>query len=361
MSAELREKHSYLNIGYVLVQRVIEVLTGMSIVEAYKKYIWDPLGMSSTFARLVDAQESPNVLATGYSWDDMTGTSIAATPHTEHGDLIGDGAIIASAKDMTKYLHALLHGLQPMTPAVRKELLQARVVKDGATEDPAQGPSMYALGWIVSHYHGHCYIRHAGVVDGFSSVLAFLPHEKYGVSIQANASTNGSFVVAAIRARLMEAFLGLETKGLDETITERDREMKNKVARYLGTRARLYQELPDPALPPSLPLAAYAGTYSHPAYRTLEFVLIQRPELKDVPMAKMTTHILRARLRRLTTLTLDLEHVSGEYFISWLNYEPSRFARAGSKAQFQLASNGQVTKCGIDMELAGRIVWFTKD
>ncbi|KAJ3476130.1 hypothetical protein NLG97_g9223 [Lecanicillium saksenae] len=360
MSSELRERYNYLNMGYVIVQRVIETLSGLSIVEAYQKYIWEPLGMLSTVARLADAQNSPSILATGYSWDDMTRTSITAVPHTEHGELIGDSAIISSTKDMTKYLYALLHGQPPLSSTLRKELLQARVIKGGEGDDPSHSPSMYAMGWIVSYYNGHCYIRHGGLVDGFSSVVAFLPHKQYGVAIHANSSTNGSLVVAAIRARLMDTFLGVKIKTLDEFIIEKDKEMKSTADRYFATRTRLYKELPDPVMPPSLPLVAYAGTYSHPAYRTLELVFIQKPKLKDVPMAEATTHVLRARLQRLTTLTLDLEHVSGDYFISWLNYEPARFSRAGSKAQFELASNGQVAKCGIDMELRGRIVWFTK-
>lgn len=46
MTADLREKHQYLNMGYMVIQHVIETLTKKRIEESHHKYIWDLLACS---------------------------------------------------------------------------------------------------------------------------------------------------------------------------------------------------------------------------------------------------------------------------------------------------------------------------
>ena len=51
----------------------------------------------------------------------------------------------------------------------------------------------YGLGWFVEPYRGRHMIHHGGNIDGFSSLVAFMPYEKIGIVILTNM--NGSFLI----------------------------------------------------------------------------------------------------------------------------------------------------------------------
>ena len=44
----------------------------------------------------------------------------------------------------------------------------------------------YGLGWFVEPYRGRHMIHHGGNIDGFSSLVAFMPYEKIGIVILTN-------------------------------------------------------------------------------------------------------------------------------------------------------------------------------
>ena len=357
MSGELREKHEYLNMGYMVVQLVIETLTGKPVEESHHKHIWDPLGMSSTFFKLSDAQNAKNTLATGYTWDGLT-KKLIVTPHTNDYPLIGGGGLISSIKDLTGYLQAVIKKTLPLDPSRQAELFKPRAIAEDG-DDKHVSTVLYALGWNVSHHRGHRLVSHSGGISGFSSELAFFPDENWGFAILANADMNGYAAVQTIMSRLINDFLQVRPGDRPADFAKGDQFLNSLVEKYLGARKRLFPSVPEPTLPLALPLTKYAGSYFHPAYRTLDLEVAKPP--RGVPVAEKTKEVLHCITRRLVDLTLDLEHVSGEHFIGWSDTETGNIiAKAGLLAQFSIGSDGNVEKWGIDIENIGRLIWFTK-
>lgn len=362
MTAEFREKHQYLNMGYMTIQHVIETLTGKPIEASHRRYIWEPIGMKSTFIKLSDAKSAQNILAEAYSWDELNHELVNVQPAEDY-PLVGGGGIISSIRDMTNYLRAHMYGGLTLGPSWQKELYRPRAISREST-DRHKSDILYALGWGTYSYHGKRVVTHNGGITGFSSKLLFLPDQKWGVAVLANADMSGYGAVETVVARLLDDFLGLPQGEREDLVSKFDEELEQSLEILANTRTRLYPKLPDPRLKSTLPLAAYAGSYYDPGYRTLE-LSVAKP-LKRTPVTAGTTEVLHCEIRRLVNLTLDFEHVSGDFFIAWSDTEiPNMAGRGGKRVQFVVGSDARVQKMGINLDMNGdeddrMVVWFKK-
>lgn len=107
---EFRQEWHYLNAGYMLIQTVIQKLSGAWIGDVHREAIWRPLGMDITVAELNEAlkleKDGKTTLAHGYSYDPFTDAQ-GHQPWTDT-ELIVGGGIISSASDMAKWLRAFI-------------------------------------------------------------------------------------------------------------------------------------------------------------------------------------------------------------------------------------------------------------
>ena len=145
---------SYSNTNYTLLGMVIEKASAMPLAEAYRTYIYEPLGMTSTF---LDCYEDPvNDVVHGY-----TGVGDAMTDVTELHESIGwsAGGLVSTASDLITFARGLFGGTLFDDP----ESLVAMTT-------PAPGSS-YGLGIMLQGD----YMGHAGYIAGFRSVLDYAP------------------------------------------------------------------------------------------------------------------------------------------------------------------------------------------
>lgn len=375
MSAEFREKHQYLNVGYMLLQHIIETLCGQEeggIANAHQEYIWGPLGMESTYANLDNAmREKGHLLAKGYTWEDgrLTGGQgkILESPYASDWPLLGHSGMVTSITDLAKYLHAIINNTLPfITPAGYSDLFRPRTIMSEWSFHEHTSTTLYAAGWMISNLRGHKVISQAGGTSGFASKLLFLPQKKWGVAILANADINGTCVVEAIASRLIDDFLGIPSSERQNMTATMDGFLKGNVDSYLGARMRLYPDPPSPKIPISAPLASYAGRYYQPGYGYITFHVVSVSSLprggSSIPFDDSTTEVLHAELPRMMDFTIDLEHVSGDKFIAWLGTKTgSGLIKWAKHARFEVDEDGGV-KCGMALEMFGGegLVWFRR-
>lgn len=110
----------------------------------------------------------------------------------------------------------------------------------------------------------------------------------------------------------------------------------------------LYPQRPDPLLPRSLPLERYTGTFYHAGYGSVTLQLAPSTIYRS---ANMTT--LVADLPDLSwKLTMNFEHVSGEYWVVYLNSSTVRngLMDEAMPAQFRIGSDGNVKSLVVEMQ-----------
>jgi Domain of unknown function (DUF3471) len=129
-------------------------------------------------------------------------------------------------------------------------------------------------------------------------------------------------------------------------------ELKEKAQ---NVKQRIYPSLPSPALPTTLPLSAYVGTYAHPGYQTVTVTLDE---------AKNTLHADRSFVT--FPERLNFEHISGDYFLIRSVHDwdygavfPTVLTTAYA-AEFRLGADGRPGELGIAWEeqMKGEKLWF---
>jgi CubicO group peptidase (beta-lactamase class C family) len=159
------EKAQYSNSNYVLLGYIVEKADGRSYEDALKQRITAKLELRDTY------------LGTGYSdagkneglsynfigdWKQESETHLSIPA--------GAGAIISTPNDLTKFIQALFDG-----KIVSKESLEQMKPKD----EFGLGINSFPIG-------GKTFYGHGGGIDGFRSLLVYLPEEKLSLAYTSN-------------------------------------------------------------------------------------------------------------------------------------------------------------------------------
>lgn len=192
-TAELRTKYQYNNSMFATVSYVIETVTGRRLGDLMREWIWEPLGMQSTFFDLDSAKSTKEHLAHGYQY----------LYHTDEGgfevvdwmtldEVSGAGAVITNVLDYSKWARAIFTKSTPLSNKAFQEWLRPRTIMP--EEPPFTGPRMYALGWRTGVYHGQQFYAHSGGVSGFGAELYIFPGIDFAVVSLANTGGTSNFV-----------------------------------------------------------------------------------------------------------------------------------------------------------------------
>jgi hypothetical protein len=120
--------------------------------------------------------------------------------------------------------------------------------------------------------------------------------------------------------------------------------------KYSHAKSILYQSIPQPVLSPSLPLEKYAGSYYHPTYCMMSFVVIG-------------TSLFADRSKQEISMNIRIEHVSGEFWLATLAVvNRDERDNEAMRAEFQVSADGESRTFGIELEpmMNGEKIWFTK-
>jgi len=173
----------YTNLNYVLLAGLIEVVTGSDAAIAIQRDILDPLGMHHSGFAHIDAART----------EDRAAGHVGESGNRQRLDhpvssIIGDGGLYLSAQDMAAWLSAF-DGRQfgPM--------LQARAQQ---RDDINGDPMGYGAGLHVGHLNGELALHHGGGSRGASAWMAYLPDQRIGVAVFANAEVDTMGIASAV-------------------------------------------------------------------------------------------------------------------------------------------------------------------
>ncbi|HSK90886.1 MAG TPA: serine hydrolase [Euzebyales bacterium] len=182
LSADPGTQFSYSNGGYSLLAAVIEQATGSSYDTYMREQVFDPLGMTSSFASDLDPRADD--LATGHSrWFGQWRPR--ELPYDRAGAAMG--YIGSSAADLTAFVQAYLgtDHEQVVSPRLR-DLAHRPAAETGMNDATLAG---YGMGWFVGELAGHPTVSHTGELGNFTAHVDLVPDaDRLGVVVLANAS-----------------------------------------------------------------------------------------------------------------------------------------------------------------------------
>lgn len=182
------EKYQYSNSNYVLLGYIVEDFRKMPYNEALQKYICKKAGLTETYygdKADISKNESYSYAFTG-GWDRQPETDMSI-PH-------GAGAIVSTPSDLVIFINALFDGsfIKPAT------LSQMKTISDGM-----------GFGIMQFPYDKKTVYGHGGGIDGFNSILIYIPEDRLAISYCSNGTIYG---VNDILLRTLNNYYGKKEK-----------------------------------------------------------------------------------------------------------------------------------------------------
>ena len=185
--------YGYQNVAFSLIGDLVFAATGDFYAHQVETRIFHPLGMdTATYGREgLEGSASwarPHVRR-GTGW-------VAVRPKETYYHVPPAAGVNASASDMSKWLIAQM-GDRPdvLPPDVLNPIHTPQVLTPGETRGSRWRrervrAAYYGMGWRVFDYAGHTLLFHGGAVQGYRSLIGFLPDRGVGMVVLWNAESS---------------------------------------------------------------------------------------------------------------------------------------------------------------------------
>lgn len=310
-TAAYRQRFQYQNTMYELAGELIERLTGTPWYAFLRTELWQPLGMIHTYGSLAVAKAAGQTHVEPHHRVEGKVTPIPYFPLPEDR-YDAAGSVWSTLADMTRWVQFLLRGgttvdgerLVSEAEFERLFAPQVLIAEDDfyPTHQLTQPKwRSYGLGWFQQDYAGRRIDFHTGSLGGLCAIVGLDRDAGTGVIVLENLDH------AEVRHAIMwEVFdparrWNDEVQQLYATIGQQAQAQR---AAFVASRVADTR--------PTLPLAAYAGAYQHPAWGEAQVQLVDG-ELR-VPLANYT---------------MELRHWHFDTFLAhvvpWYTPQPVRF------------------------------------
>jgi D-alanyl-D-alanine carboxypeptidase len=164
----------YSNTGYLLLQIILQKVSGKPFDELLAERVFGPLGMKATRRNSLD-EIIPN-RAAGYLWE---GGRLRNSPFLEPTLYDNaDAGLLSSVLDLARW-DAALYQDGILNASSRERMWTPVKLASGSTFP-------YGLGWHLEDVHGHRLVYHEGNRQDGSSVMARYPEDKLTVIVLTN-------------------------------------------------------------------------------------------------------------------------------------------------------------------------------
>ena len=326
-ATSFRSAYAYDNVLYTVAGEVIEAVSGLNWEDFVSRRILAPLGMTATTVLHSAAGSGTNVAGTHAEVEGV----VKAVPPMKGDNVNPAGGINSSAEDMAKWLIVqldsgrLASGQRLFQPATTRQLWTIVTPISAGSPPPELLPHRaafngYALGMGVRDYRGKQLLSHTGGLPGYLSKVTMVPDLKLGVVVLTNQESGAAF--NAISFRIVDHYLGAPP--LDYLAAYKAIDARGRAS--IATAEKASVTARDSTSRPSLPLSAYAGTYTDVWYGDISIV--------EQPAGKLVI-----RFSKTPSLVGDLVHWQHDTFLArWHD----RTLRADAFLTFALTPDGKI-------------------
>lgn len=269
-----RASFIYQNVMYAAAGAVIEAVSGMPWERFIESRIFKPLGMTDSIVTAATLTSHANRAEPHFTIDG----AVARIENASVDGVAPAGAIWSSVDDMSKWMRLLLgngtsiDGARLLSEGTVSELFRPQAMVTKAAFYPTAQITKpdwttYGLGWFQQDYAGLKVDFHTGSIDGMVAICGLIRSKGIGVYVLSNLDH-----VELRHAMMFTVFDRLLGRPARDWSTE-----------FKTLYARLQKESADeeakedarrtPGTKPSLPLSAYAGTYTDPLFGTVDVFL----------------------------------------------------------------------------------------
>ena len=191
-------KWEYSNANYEVLGALIEAVSGMKYASYIETKILGPAGMEHSF--VADGQSHDSMAVGHRPW---FGTKRPLEDTRTDPVTAPQGGVIASARDLARYLAIMMNGKDDIVSAKAK----AEMMHPASAVSP-----FYGFGWFIDT--GKETVFHSGSSPGFETLATMVPAKKKGAVVLVNAGSGIGFgETAEHRNGITARALGLDYAG----------------------------------------------------------------------------------------------------------------------------------------------------
>lgn len=268
LSKDLRTTFQYNNLMFMTAGWLVQALAGMNWETFVQKRIFDVIGMNRSNSSTVQTRQDENH-SRPYRY--RRGVLDEIPFYEADGDKVATGpagTIVSCAKDLALWLQVHINSgkagdTQLISPNQLHEMHKPHMFIDDPQGQMRFGFefSSYGLGWGLQDYKGQVMVQHGGAIDGFGSLVSFMPRHQIGIVVLSNGDRVHNSLPEAVTLELFDRWLGFER-------TDWNAKNKELIDEFLAAddRDKFKSAEQRRPTPPSHPIEAYLGDYEHPGY-----------------------------------------------------------------------------------------------
>ena len=225
-----------------------------------------PLGMNRTYCLPAQFRDRADNIAQPHTYVDG---EVRSMPYADISGVGCAGCVSSTVHDLAIWARLQagegeLDGIRYFSKERAQDLHTPQmIIKPGEMSDmafPEVTHTAYGLGWFIESYRGHTVVHHGGTIDGYKSIVGYLPGEDVSFAVLTNRERNQSPM--ALAYAVCDLALGLEpfdwTAKMSaelERLAELAADKANDILAGIDQKAAFAK---DPE--------AYCGLYVHGAY-----------------------------------------------------------------------------------------------
>ena len=222
-------RYEYSNLGYALLGRVVELLSGLSFPQFVKQELFEPLGLTDSSFSLEESG-APTV-AVGYR---RRGEEWLAQEFSAPGSFSSIGGVFSSARNLATWANWLCEALDssaeekgPLSLATRREMQQMHVpmpFSSHAATTPDTTDRLFGYGYAlhvdIDETFGK-FVSHSGGYPGYSAHMRWHANSGLGVIVLENGRYSGAWATATtILERVLVEIPSISPAPITETLNE---------------------------------------------------------------------------------------------------------------------------------------------
>jgi CubicO group peptidase (beta-lactamase class C family) len=258
----------YNNMMYATAGYVMEEIMKKSWEDLINEKILLPLQMKSTFFSRQEMVQTKNY-AKSYLLPDTTSNLKINSFEAESEALGPAGTMKSTVEDMSRWMivqlsNGRLNEKQLIPAKAIQETLVPHIISDNSNRWKELSHSLYALGRNVQTYKGFQIATHTGSIDGYYSNMTLMPDDSIGIFLVYNSNRAG-LMRTTFAFPIIDRLLNLSYTDWNNRIWQEYE--KSRIARDSFKDSVLKTQVKNTS--PSHPLNAFTGTYTHPAYGSI--------------------------------------------------------------------------------------------
>ncbi|MEO7538974.1 MAG: serine hydrolase [Pyrinomonadaceae bacterium] len=264
-TSSFRTRYGYQNLMFAAAGRIIEKVSGKSWNDFVKERLMDPIGMTRSKTK---REELTDNVARAHNASGGTLRVLPLNDGAAYQAGFGAVGVNASVADLSRWIRLQLgrgtfEGKKIFSTQQSWNMWQPNIMipigEQSSKNNPTRHFNSYGMGWFIYDYHGRKILNHSGGLDGMLSYTVLIPEENAGFVVLTNNEGPG---FAIMMNKILDVMVGAPKRDFIAVALARD--VGNKKAEADEIAKIDASRLPNTK--PSLPLVAYAGTFTSDMY-----------------------------------------------------------------------------------------------